>query len=79
MAADEFQKLDTVGSVPAGRGEISVFLFRYGDDGETRIKVQRTGTRKDGSAYFSDVSSLNAEEAAAVAPLLVKAAKKIKG
>lgn len=83
MVYDEskFEKLVDIGKVKSGKSELSVILFRYGE-GEAKIKVQRLGTKRSGDTFYTEMGNLTAEEAAGLAPLLVKAAaelKKVKG
>lgn len=75
--AEEFQKLEEVGSFPSGKGNISVIIFQYGN-APPKIKMQRNGKKKDDTAYFSDVTSLTAEEATQLSPLLQRAAERLR-
>ena len=79
MAYDEslFEKIADIGKVKAGKGELSVLIFRYGE-GEAKIKIQRLGAKKNGETFYAEMGNLTAEEAAGLAPLLVKAAAELK-
>lgn len=73
---EEFQKLEDVGSFPSGKGNISVIIFQYGNT-LPKIKMQRNGKKRDDTTYFSDVTSLTAEEALQLSPLLERAARRL--
>lgn len=77
MADDDFKKLEEVGSFPSGKGNISVIIFQYGNT-PPKIKMQRNGKKRDDTTYFSDVTSLTAEEALQLSPLLRRAAERLR-
>lgn len=81
MAREEFDEskdalIAHVGIVPA-EGEkglaITVDVKAY-NGGAPKIRLNRTGAKKDGEAYTSKLGSIDAREARALADLLPKAA-----
>lgn len=74
---DQFQQIFDAGSVE-GDTTVRVGVWRYGEDGAPKIRIDRVGTRKNNDTWVKPAKGLSADEAEAVAPLLVKAAKWLK-
>ena len=64
-----------VGDVPAeGKGAAITVNIKSYDDGPPKIRLNRTGAKKDGSAYIGKIGSIDAREARALALLFMQAA-----
>jgi hypothetical protein len=79
MSSDFDDSKDTlvahVGTVPAENGSVAITVdVKSYDGGPPKIRLNRTGTKKDGSAFTGKLGSIDAREARALASLLPKAA-----
>jgi hypothetical protein len=84
MAKDEFDEskyrvIEEVGEYQPKekKAKIVCVIFQYGEN-PPKAKVQRAGTKGDGTTYKSEIGGVNADEAEAVGKLLLAAAKALR-
>lgn len=73
---EAYVMLAEIGRVEVGKTTLRVGVFRYAE-GEPKIKVQKVVTRK-GKVEEVPLKGFSADEAEAVAPLLVQGAAKLR-
>lgn len=73
---DDFEVLKVIGKTSGGKPPVTVSLTRY-KDFDAKVKLARSGVKKDGSEYSAKLGGLTAAEALELSPLLVEAAKQL--
>ena len=74
---EAYVMLAEIGRFEVGKNTLQVAVLRYGD-GEPKLKVRKIVVKKDKSAVEQPMKGFSADEAEAVAPLLVQGAVKLR-